>query len=152
MSHRLTADYITRRIEHAGATLRCLRIKHPSTQLAQMQFGPNTQRHSLHLTPSARDITLMDEAFKWIPLIPNAVKRRLVGLRAEFDPIKERHVFSWRACGEAIGVSHVSAKVWHAQSIALLTAALSGIDALSLSGCNILPRHIGSELCTSLPA
>jgi hypothetical protein len=32
---RLTADYIGRRIEHAGAVMRCLCVKHPSTLLAQ---------------------------------------------------------------------------------------------------------------------
>ncbi|HEY1857481.1 hypothetical protein [Acidocella sp.] len=35
MTQHLTADYIKRRIEHAGAVMRCLCVKHPSTLLAQ---------------------------------------------------------------------------------------------------------------------
>lgn len=146
MNHCFTTDYINRRIEHAGATLRCLRIKHPSTQLAQMRPEASPwDDNDLYPMPSARDVTLMDEALSWMTLIPNQVHRRLVSLRSKFHPTKMKHMHSWRMCGEIIQINHVSAKSWHGRAIALLADTLSGTEIKSPLGCNVISNHISFD-------
>ena len=108
MLQNMTAGYAVRRIEHAGATLRCLRVRSPSTLLARgrieivqnigAEMGPERTRLA-YPVPSARDVSLMDEALSWIWLIPNQVKRRVVSMRSQFHPYQEKNIISWRRCG-----------------------------------------------------
>jgi hypothetical protein len=151
MAEHLTADYIGRRIEHAGAVMRCLHVKHPSTLLAQGRVlmirealegdAPRGDKHAYPM-PSARDVSLMDEALSWILLIPNETKRRVVSLRSQYHPLRERHVMSWRACGAALRVSDKSAQRWHAEALAFLQAALAGWEVKNPAGCRVLAGHI----------
>jgi hypothetical protein len=148
---KFTADYITRRLEHAGATLICLRVKGFSTQMAQASLdvvrdfldevapGSFTRQNP---TPSSRDIMLMDEAFAWLRLLPNETHRRLVSLRSQYSPQRDRHVFSWRQCADKLGISHPTAKLWHQQALGKLQVALGGWEIKQPAGCNIMPQHI----------
>lgn len=154
MNHKFTADYITRRIEHGGATLRCLRLRHPSTLLAQgrveivrelMDYPPDRTPGNVYPTPNTRDIALMDEALSWILLIPNQQHRRVVGLRSQFNPIREQHMRSWREIGGVMKCSHVAAKEWHAKAMGLLVVALDGAEIKSPAGCNVIPHHISLD-------
>ena len=114
MKLQLTADYVGRRIEHAGAVMRCLCVKHPSTLLAQGRammirealegYVPGGDARAYPM-PSPRDVSLMDEALAWILLIPNETKRRVVSLRSQYHPLHERHVMSWRACGTSLRIA-----------------------------------------------
>ena len=151
MSGHYSSAYIIRRIEHAGATLYCMRIKNPRPLLVQGRIEiirnfiedmpPTTP--SLRLpTPSARDVTLMDEALDWIRLIPNGTSRRLVSLRSQFHPITERVRHSWRACAKVMGIDHKTAESWHRRAIDLLTVALSQTEVRSPVGCNVAAAHI----------
>lgn len=99
MVHRFTSGYIVRRIEHAGAALYCMRIKNPGPLLVQgridiireyMEEMPQGAPALRLPTPSARDVTLMDEALGWIRLVPNSTSRRLISLRSQFHPINSR--------------------------------------------------------------
>jgi hypothetical protein len=101
MVHRFTSGYIIRRIEHAGAALYCMQIKNPRPLLVQgridiireyMDEIPQGARALRLPTPSARDVTLMDEALGWIRLVPNSTSRRLISLRSQFHPINSRLV------------------------------------------------------------
>ncbi len=154
MNYRFTADYIVRRIEHAGAVLYCMRIKDPRPLLAQGRIDivrnyledmpPATLALRLP-TPSARDVTLMDEALDWIRLVPNSTSRRLISLRSQFHPITERVTYSWRACGNAMGIDHKTAESWHRKAIGFLAVVLERIAVRSPIGCNVVPGHI--SLC-----
>jgi hypothetical protein len=151
MIQNMTADYAIRRIEHAGATLRCLRIRSPSTLLARgrieilqevgTDMAPDRTRLA-YPVPSARDVSLMDEALSWIGLIPNQVKRRVVSMRSQFHPYQEKNIISWRRCGDIIGADHKTVKIWHGQAIDLIARALRGTEIKSPSGCNIVPDHV----------
>ena len=148
---QLTADYIGRRIEHAGAVMRCLCVKHPSTLLAQGRalmvrealegYAPRGDARAYPM-PSARDVSLMDEALAWILLIPNQTKRRVVSLRSQYHPLRERHVMSWRACGATLRISDKSAQRWHAETLTFLQAALAGWEVKNPAGCRVLAGHI----------
>ncbi len=151
MAQSMTADYAVRRIEHAGATLRCLRIRSPSTLLARGRIEIVQEVASdmvmdrtrlAYPVPSARDVSLMDEALSWISLIPNQVKRRVVSMRSQFDPYQEKNIISWRRCGDIIGADHKTIRVWHGQAIDLIARALRGAEIKSPSGCNIVPDHV----------
>lgn len=76
--------------------------------------------------PAASDIDDMDEAMAWIGLIPaeRYVLRRIVGARALIHPVSERHIWSWRGLGRALGADHRAVQRWHEQAIDLLVAAL----------------------------
>jgi hypothetical protein len=151
MDHHFTMDYIIRRIEHAGATLYCMRIKNPRPLLAQgrldiirgyMDDMPPASPSMRLPTPSARDVTLMDEALDWIRLVPNSTSRRLISLRSQFHPLTERTRHSWRACGKVLGIDHKTAESWHRKAIGLLSVALLETEIRSPVGCNVVPDHI----------
>ena len=154
MRARFTPQYIVRRIEHAGATLYCMRIKNPRPLLAQgridvirnyMKDMPQSAPALRLPTPSALDVTLMDEALGWIRLVPNSTSRRLISLRSQFHPITERVRYSWRSCAKAIGIDHKTAESWHRKAIGFLTVALSQTEVRSPIGCNVASSHI--NLC-----
>ena len=130
--------------------MRCLCVKHPSTLLAQGRAalirevfeGYVPGGEGAYPTPGPRDVSLMDEALSWVRLIPNQTKRRLVSLRSQYDPLRERHVLSWRACGATLHISDKSAQRWHAEALAFLETALVGWEIKSPTGCRVLEGHI----------
>ncbi len=163
---KLVADYIVRRIEHAGATLYCMRIKDPRPLLAQgrklivcdfMEMattedarGAVASALKLHLpTPKARDITLMDEAFSWIKLIPDNATRRVVALRSRFHPITQRHQLSWRACALLLGMDRKTACGRHSKAMLFLEKSLRETPVRQPLGCGVVPEHIDLSWLTS---
>jgi len=78
--------------------------------------------------PGPQAITRMDEAFLWVGMIPanKRLLRRVVLMRALVHPITERHRWSWRRIGRALGCSHEAVRGWHAQGIDIIVAALRG--------------------------
>lgn len=151
MLNHFTSGYIIRRIEHAGATLYCMRIKNPRPLLAQGRIDiirnymddlpPATPVLRLP-TPSARDVTLMDEALGWVRLVPNSTGRRLISMRSQFHPITERVRYSWRSCANAMGIDHKTAESWHRKAVHLLQVGLSQAEVRSPMGCVVVPSHI----------
>jgi hypothetical protein len=81
--------------------------------------------------PSAEKIDRMDEAMCWLGLIPqdNYVLRRVVGARSLVHPITDRHLFSWRRLGGAMGADHKAVQRWHAQGIDVIVSALNRAEA-----------------------
>ena len=118
----LDAQAVVYRLEEAGTTLLCLPNTGPSTRLRTSTFevvaaavdgtswatAPSEPSRLRPLPPNSARIDRMDEAFGWLALIPRDryVLRRIVGARALVSPITERHLFSWRRLGTAMGADH----------------------------------------------
>jgi hypothetical protein len=134
----IDAAFVTYRLEEAGATLLALPGTGFSTRLRLSHLdivqrdGEAYGRESGRLrapTPSAGRITRMDEALGWITLIPREryVIRRIVGARSLVSPITERHLYSWRRLGAAVGADHKAVQRWHGQGIDMLVAAVGAL-------------------------
>ncbi len=141
-SHRIDSEYVIYRLEEAGRTLLALPNTGPST-------GLRTTRHDVvqsavdaygwarvdarlrPATPSACDVSRMDEALDWIHRIAldRYVLRRIVGARALISPITDRHLFPWRRLGLLLGADHKAIQRWHAQGINVIVTSLkSALD------------------------
>jgi hypothetical protein len=138
MPEKIDAAFVTYRLEEAGATLLALPGTGYTTKLRMSQlevvsgaveaFGGVSGRLR-PAVPSASRITRMDEALGWITLIPQEryVIRRIVGARSLVSPVTERHLYSWRRLGEAVGADHKAVQRWHAQGIDMLVAAVGAL-------------------------
>jgi hypothetical protein len=130
------AELVIYRLEEAGAALLALpgtgwstRLRGSSLEIVRTaieNYGWTTNRIRPPV-PSAAQITRMDEAMSWIPLIPvdRYVLRRIVGARSLVHPITERHLFPWRRLAAALGADHKGVQRWHAQGIDLIVVALN---------------------------
>ena len=129
------ADYVVFRLEEAGATLLALpgtgwttRLRSSSIEIVRTAleaYGWEATR--IHpAVPAAEKIDRMDEALAWIALIPRDryVVRRVVGARSLVHPITDRHLYTWRRLGVALGADHKGVQRWHAQGIAMIVTAL----------------------------
>ncbi len=133
------ADFVIYRLEEAGATLLALpgtgwttRLRTSSidivrTALEAYGWDASGIRPSV---PSADRIDRMDEAMAWVALIPTSryVLRRVVGARSLVHPITDRHLYSWRRLGVALGSDHKAVQRWHAQGIMMIIAGLQRTD------------------------
>ena len=128
-------ESVTGWLEDAGRTLLALPHAGPSTRLVQsgMEWVRDASeaygRERARLrpaVPSAAQITRMDQALGWVALIPpdKCVVRRIVGARSLVNPMNDRHLFTWRRLGLALGADHKAVQRWHAQGIALIVAGL----------------------------
>jgi hypothetical protein len=132
-------DYVTYRLEEAGATLLALpgtgwstRIRSSSIEIVRTAleaYGWETARVR-PAVPSAEKIDRMDEALAWIAFIQDNrhVLRRVVGARSLVHPVTDRHLYSWRRLGAALGADHKAVQRWHAQGIAMIVAVLHQMD------------------------
>jgi hypothetical protein len=139
------ADLVIYRLEEAGATLLALPHTGWTTRLrmsaidivrdALESYGW-TEARVRPPVPSAEKIDRMDEAMCWLGLIPqdNYVLRRVVGARSLVHPITDRHLFSWRRLGAALGADHKAVQRWHAQGIDVIVSALNRADAARRGG------------------
>jgi hypothetical protein len=129
--------WLVARLEEAGGTLIALRLRGPSTKLAQ--FYPEIVRDAAEAygweapearldAPAAARISRMDECLGWIARLPQAPlrSRLLVGRRMLVHPLTERHLWPWRRLGKVLGVDHHTARRWHSDAIGQLDALLSG--------------------------
>ncbi|HUB14078.1 MAG TPA: DUF6362 family protein [Acetobacteraceae bacterium] len=130
------ANYVIYRLEEAGSTLLALPGTGWTTKLrtsnieivrtALESYGWSAARIR-PAVPSAEKITRMDEAMRWLGMIPadRYVLRRIVGARSLVHPISERHLFPWRRLAAALGADHKAVQRWHAQAIDMIVAALN---------------------------
>jgi hypothetical protein len=135
----IDADYLVSRLEEAGTTLLSLpgtgwstRLRGSSIEIVRTAleaYGWETARLRPSVPPAAM-IDRMDEAMAWISLIPHDryVLRRVVGARSLVHPITDRHLYTWRRLGAALGADHKAVQRWHAQGIALIVTALRLVD------------------------
>ncbi len=137
----IDAQFVTWRLEEAGATLLALpgtgystRLRTSSLEIvrAAIEGYGWTEKQVRPPVPSAAKITRMDEALGWLQLIPEGryVLRRIVGARSLVSPKTERHLFPWRRLGAALGADHKAVQRWHGEGIGLIVAALNGVAAL----------------------
>ena len=131
----IDADYVTYRLEEAGATLLAIPGTGWSTRLRTTSL--DIVRSALEsygwsdvpvrpAVPSAAKISRMDEALAWISLIPidRYVLRRVVGARSLVHPISDRHLYPGRRLGKVLGADHKAIQRWHGQGIAIIVRAL----------------------------
>ena len=136
------AEIVVARLEEAGHTLLSLPRSGPTTRLRQTRHQyvsealealaeSNTGRPRPPV-PTAVQITRMDQALAWIPLIPadKLVTRRIVGCRSLVSPLTGRHLFSWRRLARLLGADHKAIQRWHAGGIDVIVASLNRDAAL----------------------
>ncbi len=142
---RLDAAFVTYRLEEAGSTLLALPGTGYSTKMRVSQLDVVANAAEAYgrtpgfvrpAVPSASRITRMDEALGWIMLIPQdrTVIRRIVGARSLVSPVTERHLYSWRRLGVAVGADHKAVQRWHAQGIDMLVAAIGAVRRMERRG------------------
>lgn len=138
-------ESVVQRLEEAGRTLLALPNGGPSTRLVQSGLewvrdaGEAYNQVAARIrpaVPNAAQITRMDEALAWIPLIPidKFVIRRIVGARSLVSPTTGRYLYTWRRLGIAINADHKAVQRWHAQGIELIVASLVRMAAGSHPG------------------
>src|SRR5208283_2721969 len=136
----LDPEFVTARLEEAGATLLALpgtgwttKLRASSLEIvrAAIENYGWTDTRVRPAIPSAARISRMDEAMGWITLIPldRYVLRRIVGARSLVSPTTDRHLFPWRRVAAAIGADHKAVQRWHRQGIDMIVAALNRRDA-----------------------
>lgn len=133
----IDAETVIYRLEEAGQTLLSLPNRGPTTALRQTRhhylaeaveaFTAETDLPPRMPIPSPANITRMDQALAWIPLIPDAnrVIRRIVGCRSLVSPLTERHLFTWRRLARLLGADHKAIQRWHATGIDTILATLN---------------------------
>lgn len=138
LAEAITRDSVILRLEEAGRTLLSLPNTGPSTRLVQSgmewvrdaaETGGVMAAARVKLrpaVPSAQEITRMDEALAWIPMIPldRYVLRRVVGARSLVSPMTGRHLYTWRRLGVALGADHKAVQRWHGQGVDRVVALL----------------------------
>lgn len=124
-------EYVTFRLEEAGATLLSLPGSGPGNALktsrwptvhSTMEAYGWTGARLRPAMPEPARITRMDEALGWIEAIPqeNYVLRRIVGARALVSPLTGRYLFSWRRIGKILGADPRAVRRWHGKGIELI--------------------------------
>lgn len=143
------AEFVIYRLEEAGSTLLSLppdgypagwRTYWPKMVYgAELAYGDEVALRRASI-PSAAKITRMDEAWRWLNLIPagdprhgaaelhsphgGVLLRKIVLMRALVHPVTERHRWSWRKIGTVLGANHKSVKAWHAKGVDSIVFAL----------------------------
>ena len=138
------APYVIGRLEKAGQTLIALpgtgtrpaayRVMWPEfwTAVEDMAAAEKTR----YPVPSAAAITAMDEAFRWIELIPLASirTRQLILLRLLVQPISDKHVWSWRKLEGRFGMGKDALILRHGRGIGRIVTLLNMPDFIPLPG------------------
>ncbi len=132
----LDAPAVIQRLEECGRTLLALPAGGYSTRMRS--FNLEVVRSAVDTygweggklrpsVPSASHITRMDDALRWVQLIPEDryVLRRIVGARSLVSPLNDKHLFPWRRLGTMLGADHKAIQRWHAQGIGLIVAGLN---------------------------
>jgi len=122
------ADQIAERLDEAARTLAVLPC-HGLRPASVKAAWPDVVQHWVDLEwptesdirpprPTGVQIQQMDEALGWVALIGSheTILRRVINMRLIVHPISLMHRYNWRQIGEAIGVSHHTAKSRHRQA------------------------------------
>ena len=133
---RIDSEFVVHRLEEAGRSLIAL----PSKGCKPAGFGSGwpqivhaaAEAYGYDPTdvrpdpPSADAIDRMDEAFRWISLIPEweADIRKIVLMRAMVNPVTERHRFSWRRISQIQNVNHETIRRRHAAAISTIVLGI----------------------------
>ncbi|MDE8344646.1 MAG: hypothetical protein POH28_00520 [Acidocella sp.] len=127
---------IIERLEHAGKTLIALRETGYRPNLAQRQhdvvrtvweaFSWSESPMLRPAPPSSTDISLMEEAYGWILIIPESelALRRIVHARSLVHPISDREIWSWRKLSVAMNVDHRWVQRRHNEAIKIIKKGL----------------------------
>ena len=135
IGERFDAETVILRLEQAGKTLLALPGKGcfpaqegsswPAVVHAAVEAYGYGEVEMRPPVPSAQAISQMDEAFRWIGLIPDSQRshRRIVWMRLMVHPVRDHHLWSWRRIGRAFGWDHRAIQRWHAEAIDMIVDA-----------------------------
>ena len=134
-SETITADYIGKRLEEAGHTLRAMPANGPRlgtksnsallSSMPELNDGPAmTANRFRPPAPTAAEITRMDATWLWLGLIENRIIRRLVAARSLTRPLTGKPVMSWRKLAVTLGADYRSLQAWHDKGIKTIVRAL----------------------------
>jgi hypothetical protein len=135
-------ELVTRRLEHAGATLLAMRTRSPYPaayrcalpdvlrdiyDIWDWKEPAGTQYDNRPAIPSAAAVTSMEATMAWLQYIPQArhIVRRIVAVRCLTNPTTGRHIVHWRKLGEMLHCSHEAARNWHGQGITMIVDRLT---------------------------
>jgi hypothetical protein len=146
-----TAEYVAGRLEQAGRALlalpasRCMPAGMKSAWPEYVQtmweaFNPDdtdaerraADREALRPgPPSARAISDMDEAYRWITLVDDVPVRKILLLRSLVDPMTDKPRFSWRRLHRQFGLHIDTLQRKHSRGVEQIANRLnSGRDVL----------------------
>lgn len=129
------AEVVEYRLRDAGAVLIALpgrgtfpagyRVAWPADIVGAADAAVHDD-HEMIRTPTPRRVTQMDEAFRWIALIPqeHADVRRIVLLRSLSSPRHGRPLHSWRRIGKMMSLEHRTVQARYARGIGWITTEL----------------------------
>jgi hypothetical protein len=134
----IDARYVVAALEDAGRTLLAMRFPRHGAPPRSARSGHPDVLHDYAeaygwerdiavraAVPSREQITRMDEAIGWVMLIDNAARRRIVFARSLVHPVQDRHIYTWRRLGVAMGVDHKAVQRWHGYGIADIVRGLA---------------------------
>lgn len=88
-------------------------------------------KNRVRLQPSAAEIERMDEAINWLWLVKGKYRRMLVSARMLYDPIRERHIISWRRLSREMGLHRDTLMAYHADAIEEIARRLREREAVT---------------------
>jgi hypothetical protein len=137
----MTNEEVISRLEAAGACILALprdKARGHVTSAVWRQIAPTADAYDftdrrLRVSVTSEQIGAMDEAFRWLALIPDDkyLLRRIVAARALVNPLTGRNLFPWRRLATLIGTDHKAIQRWHAQGIDLIVRALAARRVVS---------------------
>lgn len=150
------AEYVIACLEDAGRTLyalpfpknaappRSAKSGHPDVLREVMEaYGWDRDLQVKPAVPSRFEISRMDEVYEWLRFVANPTRKRLVFARSIVNPVQERHLYSWRRLGNALGCDHKAAQRWHGYGIEDIVRGLTQ-DTVVEGACPTRPIVLGS--------
>ena len=130
---RMTASEVEARLANAGQAL--LALPHAGCFPAGFRtLWPGYDEASSHgsFLPSPAEISAMDEAYRWVGLLPDVDERRLVLMRSLVRPgspgSPRRYVWSWRRLRKSTGRHPDTLKAIWGRGIDRIARALNSAD------------------------
>lgn len=145
-----TPDMVKDRLEEAGASLLMLRTPHNARPMGHRSNWPaeilqtnedlfaaivgaedaqaaqrqrDDDKNRVRLQPDARQIARMDEALAWLWRV-EGIGRQIASARMLYDPIRERHLVSWRRLSAVTGIHRDTLKARHYAALCQISRAL----------------------------
>ena len=130
---RMTASEVEARLANAGQAL--LALPHAGCFPAGFRTlwpGYDEASPNSHFLPSPAEISAMDEAYRWVGLLPDVDERRLVLMRSLVRPglagSPRRYVWSWRRLRKSTGRHPDTLKAIWGRGIDRIARALNSAD------------------------
>lgn len=70
--------------------------------------------------PTSDEVSRMDLALSWVPMVADRGQKAVVNMRLIVHPISGQHRWTWTKIGRKLGISHHTAKGWHATACSVM--------------------------------